>query len=444
MKEEIINFYNKHPFFSILISSLFLYILWIWLPLGVIHSWNEAYYLQRVTHLVDGGSFYDGIFDNPPLFFYTLTFLSKIFGVGEILFRFVIVFSTVITTVVLYHIMLLFTDKKTALSSMALYAFFPMNIIFAKIIQIDMFAIMLMTLTVYFSILGVKKQPKYFFIAGIFLGLTVFTKIPLGIIVIPILYYMYLNKINLKYYLILIIESIIIPLPWGLHVLMTNPSFLKSNAGSSTNYFGMGSMHSAAPYYQLAMTILAIATFIAILLFFYKNKPKTSEEKILALSTCLFSFFFVLLPNHEYYLLPVFVPLFIYIGINFKTKNKQKHLKKIIISFLIISIALLAIRPIYEINWKEPCGYVKENYDEDIVIFSSSPKVVEYYTNREVRWLHPDQKENITLQNSVVLFTRYDKTNLKSVGLLDFIEEKMVLVKNFEDKIYVYQYTDTN
>ena len=180
LKDELCSFIKKHPLCTISIIAFILYVLWIWLPFGLIHSWNEAYYTMRVIHIVEGGSYLDGGFDNPPLFVYTLLFLSKIFGISVILFRLFIVFCTLITIYVIYHIGLILGNKKIALVSSALYAFFPMTMIFSKIIQIDMFAVMLMTASFYFAILGIKKDIRWFFLSGFFLGLTVFTKIPMN------------------------------------------------------------------------------------------------------------------------------------------------------------------------------------------------------------------------------------------------------------------------
>ena len=112
MKEEFIDFIKKHPISILLITAAILYILWIWLPLGLIHSWNEAYYMMRVTHVAEGGSYLDGSFDNPPLFVYSLSLLSRITGISLIAFRFVIVFCTLITTYLIYQIGCIFGKKR--------------------------------------------------------------------------------------------------------------------------------------------------------------------------------------------------------------------------------------------------------------------------------------------------------------------------------------------
>ncbi len=437
MNKNLRDFIKKHPISTILLIATLLYILWTWLPLGLIHSWNEAYYLQRVTHITEGGSYLDWRFDNPPLFVYTLTTLSKIFGISATMFRMFIVFCTLTTTLIIYQIGLLFGNKKTALISASLFAFFPMTLVFSKIIQIDMFAVMLMTVSFYFTILGVKKDKKWFILSGVFLGLTALTKIPAALIFLPMIYYMFYKKVEIKYFLLVIIEAILVPLPWIIHVLLVKPSFLKTGASSSSNFFGLGNMHSNAPIYQLAMVLLAILVTISLILYFWKHKPASLEEKTLIFYTMIFSFFFLILPNHEYYLLPILPPLFIFIGLTYKKKEKWKKFKKILTLFLIISIAILTIRPFYEINWEQVTDYVKENYSENVTIYSTNPRVTTYYAQQEVNLL-TKIISNISENNTIIMFTAYDRVNLENLDIMQVIREKFILLKKFDDKIFIY------
>lgn len=438
MKDRLLNFIQNHQLGTILLIAIILYILWIWLPFGILHSWNEAYYTMRVTHIVKGGSYLDGSFDNPPLFVYSLSFLSKIFSISIILFRLFIVFCTLATTYIVYHIGYILGNKRVGLVSSAIFAFFPMTVIFSKIIQIDMFGIMLMTAAFYFAILGIKKNKRWFFLSGFFLGLTVFTKIPMALVIIPIFYYMLHKKIKIKYILLIIIETILVPLPWLTYVWTVNPSFFISGASSSSNFFGLGTMHSAVPYYQLSMILLAILFLIFLLILIWKRKPTSIEEKTLGLYFLIFSGFFLLLPNHEYYLLPIFAPLFIFILLSYKRDDSWKKFKKILIIFLVISIILIAFRPIYDVNWEEPVDFVKKNYSNYTTIYSTSPKVTEYYLHNEVNLLHPNKIEDISDNNTIIMFTVYDRIDLENVQVMEIIEENFILLRSFNDKIFVY------
>jgi 4-amino-4-deoxy-L-arabinose transferase-like glycosyltransferase len=393
---------------------------------------------MRVSHIAEGGSYLDGIFDNPPLFVYSLALLSKIFGTNIIIFRLFIMFCTLITTYLIYKIGCIIGKKRAALVSSSLFAFFPMTLIFSKIIQIDLFAIMLMTATFYFAVLGIKKERKWFYLSGLFLGLTIFTKFPAAIVILPIFYYMFHKKVEIKYYLLVIIINILIQIPWIIYFWSEKTSFLGAGASLSRNFFGLGTMHTEAPYYQLSMILLAVLVFVLLLILFWKYKPKTIEQKILALFTLIFSGFFVLLPNHEYYLLPVFVPLFLYLGIIYGNVKKEKTVKKILTIFLIISIGFLIIRPIYDVNWQQAVNYVKENYSENVTIYSTAPTVTEYYFNREVNWFHPKNIRNISNKDTIIMFTFFDRVNLEDLNILVVIEEKFILLKSIDDKIFIY------
>jgi 4-amino-4-deoxy-L-arabinose transferase-like glycosyltransferase len=409
--------------------------MWCWLPLGLLHSWNEAYYLLRVTTLVQGGSYYDGVFDNPPLFVYTLTALAKLGGVHELLFRFVSILCTLITTGFLYLISKVFLKNKAAIFSAALFTFFPMTVLFSKIIQIDMFAIMFMTASFYFAVVGTQKNRLWLLISGAFFGLGILTKFPTALVIFPLFYYWYRYHVQCKYIALFIGVSFVISLPWFLYTFIVNPAFLTAGVASSSNLFGLGSMHTDAPYYQLAMIVLAVGIFLLILVLLLKYKPNTVEQKTLALFSLVYAGFFLVLPNHEYYLLPVLVPLFLYIVLRLHTKVKM--LKTMVSTFLIISILLVIVRPVYEINWKKAVEELNEYSDVDLV-YSTNPAVIRYYIQKNVTWLHPELNASFSTHNVAVLFTWYDTFNLKDTQLFSFIEEHYVLLEDVDGKIFLY------
>ncbi len=49
--KKIKNFIGSHPISLIILIVAILYVIWIWMSLGLLHSWNEAYYLERITHV---------------------------------------------------------------------------------------------------------------------------------------------------------------------------------------------------------------------------------------------------------------------------------------------------------------------------------------------------------------------------------------------------------
>ena len=103
-----------------------------------------------------------------------------------------------------------------------------------------------------------------------------------------------------------------------------------------------------------------------------------------------------------------------------------------------ISIILLVVRPLYEVNWEESVDFVKENYSNYVTVYSTSPKVTEYYFNRKINWLHPSQIADISENNTIIMFTIYDRIDLENVQVMKIIEEKFIFLRSFNDKIFVY------
>ena len=82
----------------------------------------------------------------------------------------------------------------------------------------------------------------------------------------------------------------------------------------------------------------------------------------------------------------------------------------------------------------------KKNFSNDVTVYSSNPKVAEYYIGHEAFWLTSDA--NITEGRTIVMFTIYDKANLEGLNLLSVIQNELVLLKNFNEKIFVYASKD--
>ncbi len=417
----------------VVVAALGLYLMWIWRPLGLFHSWNEAYYMMRVAHIARGGSYFDWGFDNPPLFVYVLTVLSRL-RLNLVFFRLFIVFCTLITTCGVYELGSVFADKKTGMAAAILYAFFPLTVVFSKKLQIDMFGVMLMTLSFYFAVIGVKQKRSWLHLSGVLLGLAVLTKFPFGLVAIPILYYLYRKDVGWKRILFTLSEGALVASLWAGYVVMTRPSFFDERVSSSSNFFGFGAMHAGAPLYQLAMVATAVLTLALLLALFFRRQPANVEERTLGVFSIVYALFFMVLPNHEYYLLPLLVPLFVYVAL----KWQRGQWRKIAIGFLLVSLLLLACRPVYEVNWRRTTNYIETRYAaENITVYASNPRAAGYYLHRNVTLLTSRVDDGFP-PNAVVAFTCYDVANLKAVHLWEPIQEQLVLLKQWDDKMFIY------
>lgn len=426
---------KKHPLIIILLGATIFYVYWIQLPLGGHNAGNEAFYIFRVGHIVvGGGSYFDGPFDNFPLYVYTLTLYSKIAGISLLSFRIFSMICTLSSTFLIYRIGLMVKDKKTATIASLSFAFFPLVAYYGVKIGIDMFAVFLGLLALYFAILAVKKSNKYFILCGIFLGLSVFAKLPMFVMTFPILYYMYKNHVSIKYYILLAIEGVIIIAPWTLYAIFMQPSFFYNRIGSSSNFIGLGYIHTA-PYRQLFTSSLSIIVAIFLVILWRKYKPVTPEDKLLLYSAMSFSVFFLVLPNYYYYLLPMFAPLFLYIAM-----KKRRHLKPVIMIFIIISLAFAGLsKPFLIENWEPVLTYIDENYDENITIYTTKPFVLEYYCNKRYN-IKSLYSAEYGFNNTLIIFFPVEEPDLRTSGILDNFNN-FRFVKMF-DSLCLYESRD--
>jgi len=383
------------------------YFMWSWLQLGLFHSWNEAYYMLRTSgELV--------IFDNPPFFIYTLKFFAIIFGENLFVFRFFIILCTLAIIIITYLIGKEITSKKIAVLAALMTGFFPAYVVFSKILQIEMFAILFGMLALYFIF-----KDKWVF-SAIFIGLAIFAKIPMFVFLFPMIYYIYKTKpkIYVIWYLFI---SALINIPWYLYTFLNNPEFLANRHGSSSNFFALGMGHNIT--YLIFMYLLIFVMVAAVIILYIKIKPKNVKEYTLYFIILLTTLFYAFLPNHEYYLLPLFPALFLLIS----ARLREVNLKKILGILLIASAILIIINPIYNVNYEEPCTYVKENY-QGVQLYATYPPVAEYYTG----FKNIKQVKNLgECESGSVLITTFGESSI--------VKCNITLIKSFDNNIFIYE-----
>jgi len=405
---------------SILLTATILYTLWFFSPMSGQNAGNEAYYIVRVTHITNGGSYYDGLFDNFPLYTYTLFLYSKLVGISVLSFRLVSVFCLFIATFFTYKIGVILKDRKVAFLAISLFLFFPLVSFFGIKIGIDTFAVSLCVLAIYFTILAVKNDSRYYILSGIFLGLAVFAKLPFFVIAFPIFYYMYINKTKLRYYLLLIIEGGLIILPWSLYTLIMKPEFINNLVDSSSNLFGLGMIMLRSPLRQMVATTTGILVLVLLLIIWKKYKPVTNEEKLILSIAFAFSLLYLAIPNHYYYFLPLFIPLFLYLSV-----KQVKWLKEMLVIFIIISISIFGMCKIYVMDeTNQVVEHINENYDESVRIYSTNAFMLNYRTGQRYNITSIPRVDNSIkdYNNSVIMFTTTEKGDLTMSGGLDVLE----------------------
>jgi len=155
------------------------------------------------------------LFHHPPLFTYGLILFRKLFGVRyQVLFP---VFASVITLLVIFAIGKELYDEAVGLIAAFIFSICPIVLHASTKIWIDAVLTLFCTLSVYLSILAVKKEKAFWYIlAGISFGLAILSKISALAIIAPIVY-LFIKNFNAKRLsnvLYFIIFSMLIAGPW--------------------------------------------------------------------------------------------------------------------------------------------------------------------------------------------------------------------------------------
>jgi|GEM_PF-2891891 len=482
-KQKITNVFSLDTFDikKLFVLALLLRLPWVWLPLGVFHGWNEAYYLDRATYIANGGSYFDGYNDNPPLFTYVLAFLIWIFGANIPLLRGFIALCgalcALLVSLTTRSALETFSDERTKenhknipIYAGLIYATFPLDVIFGKIIQIDTFAIMLSTASLYYAIEGLrikyateteiknvksKKSIMNLITSGIFLGLGCLSKLPMLFVVIPISYIFFrcafpdglkdakkktkeliFHMQKLIIFVHVIIPFLIIQMGWYIFILIKSPEFLSKTVESQSNYFGLFEVYN--PLYKRVVLIVSLSIFILLSLYYFYNRPTSKFRKGLMFFAFSTSAFAVVFPNHEYYLLPIFVPL----SIELSCSLNAKSLKKIIGISVACSICFLVSQPILDVDFESAGKYIinkfgnENNVTYEIKIVCSSPPQLRYYTGMKVMEFN---ETNLHKDHTIVVITLYD--TIWQPSLCKYLSSNFVKDRD-DGKVFIYLSTD--
>lgn len=407
---------------AMIIFTIVARLFWLNSPMGIPHGWNEVYYLRRAYEIANGGSYLNGQFDNPPLFTYLISLIIKVTGPRVWICRLFIVSICAMNSYLVYRIGSLFLNRKKAISAGYLYGFFPMDVAFGRIIQIDNLMILFILLTIYFLMNSSNGlNGKKLFFAGASYGLALFTKFS-SIILIPLLIYFLIKKIrNAKSVAIFIAAVAAVQLPWYAYSFITKPEFIQlSQAGR--NVFHIMDMY--VPTYKIIVLIFASIYLLVAIFYFNRFKAENYYQsclQILILSAILFNIFY---PIHEYYLLPSFPPLFLYVV----AKHKEKTIRSIGIIFIISSLFFISLVPLIQVDYGGTASYIKNEFDENRTIACSNQPLMNFYLNGLNNNKNNDEnkKYSVTILNrenlgDVVVITSYDK--ICREDLVNYVKE---------------------
>jgi 4-amino-4-deoxy-L-arabinose transferase-like glycosyltransferase len=120
------------------------------------------------------------IVDKPPVFLYTLALFFKIFGTSETAARLPNILCSLVSMVLVYHLALAVTNRRTALLTVVFMALSPFDIQFAPTAFTDP---MMVCLSLASFLLALKRRHLE---AGLTMGLAVMTK-PTAVLFVPLL-----------------------------------------------------------------------------------------------------------------------------------------------------------------------------------------------------------------------------------------------------------------
>jgi len=224
---------NKNILYS---SLIFIATCILFFPfLGSVHlfDWDEINFAECAREMVVTGNYsqvqinFQPFWEKPPLFIWMQAISMKLFGVNEFAARFPNALCGVLTLLLIFQIGKKIYNEKFALIWVLTYAGSLLTFFYFKTGIIDPWFNLFIFLGIYFAILFTnnpegEKNYKYLFFSGAFIGLSVLTKGPVGLLLAGLTAGVYLllkrfkNSGNIKHLAVFIISFCIVGLSWFL------------------------------------------------------------------------------------------------------------------------------------------------------------------------------------------------------------------------------------
>ncbi len=180
---------------KILYISLFSFIILIYiyiLPFDVMDI-DSAQYAEISREMVENQDFFflkdNGrkYLDKPIFTFWIISFFYKILGINNFSFRLSAFIFALLSTIGIYNItVLVYKSKRKAILSALFFISSPALFTMMLNPLIDIYLITILIFTFYFYFLGIQKNPTYFYLMYVFIGLGFITKGPISLM-IPII-----------------------------------------------------------------------------------------------------------------------------------------------------------------------------------------------------------------------------------------------------------------
>lgn len=324
-------------------------------------DYDEAIYCEVVREMLESGDYiipnynYEKFYEKPILLYWLISAVHKTLSPSEISTSGRIVSAMAATGLVfiIYWFVLILLNQTAALLSSVVFATSFATLLISKTIITDTVFVFFLTLSIFSTITALSSEKKYLiYVAYAASGLAVLTKGPIGAIIpflIGVIYYL-TNLKTLKFSDLKMVSGGVvfcaITLPWFVFVTIKtggeffNDFFLVHNL----QRFGARAFegHSGPIFYYIPIIFLGLFPWSAFLsqALYSLRKHNSNLTKFLFIwlivPFIIFSLSKTKLPN---YILPVFPPIAVIIGVYFdKLITEQKSFAFPKLSFILYAV----------------------------------------------------------------------------------------------------------
>lgn len=409
-KEKVNNFVNKHYKKILIILLILIFFSRIYefgkIPTAVgvdeaaaiydgycIANYNVDRYLNSYpVYLINFGG------GQSSLYAYLIAILINLFGNNLLIYRLPLLIISIVSIIVLYMVCDKFKNKKTSLLFAFLIIIFPWHISSSRYGLDCNLLFGFMAIDIY--IISIAKRNYQYILAGIFIGLTLYTYV-LSYIIVPIflglwiLYNIYIKNIKLKQIIIMGIPILILAIPLIYMILLNNGIFTKTNFGfitipklfeyrgneiSISNIFTNG-LNNIKELFINKNAILIMPLFIiGIISSIIKIKKSINQSNkkydldiVMIMSFISVFTILILIENiNENRVNPIFISIlyFAAVGISYLLEKID------IIAIVIIGLFIISFL-IYEINYYNIDGMYSKNIYEEKDLYEVAIKIEE-------------------------------------------------------------------
>ncbi len=366
--------------------------------LGSVHlyDWDEINFAEASREMLVTNNYtrvtinYEPFWEKPPLFFWLQTFSMRIFGINEFGARFVNVVTGIITLIILYLIGNSLYSRLFGIMWASAFGGSILPHVFFKSGIIDPVFNLFIFLGIFF-ITKHKSSNKSFFdkeiiLSGIFTGLAVLTKGPVGGLIVSLVWFIFaiLRSFKLpikKMILFAITATVISSMFYALETLMHGTWFIREFIKYHIKLLSTSEAGHGEPFYYhffvLLLGCFPASIFAARALFLNNTKEDTEKKFFLKWMKILFWVVFivfsivktktVLYSSLTYYPISFLATWYVYNQI----KGKNKLGKTILIPFTVIGSILgivIFTFPVILKNKELILPYIDDSFTHNVLL----------------------------------------------------------------------------